>query len=54
MNVSTALEEVKQYKLLKYPNLDYPNYKIDLLQTKLSSINLNNKAIALEAVSSWI
>jgi hypothetical protein len=51
--ISLHLEEAETFKRLMYSCLDYPVYKIGLIQSKISEINLNNKAIAIESIQTW-
>jgi hypothetical protein len=38
-NVNFALNEIKKYEKLDYPDLDYPHFKVHLVQKKINQFN---------------
>ena len=53
-NVKYALAEIERFKGIKYPNLDYPNFKICGMKNRIGKSNADSKVECIEAVNSWI
>jgi hypothetical protein len=53
-NVKYALAEVEKFKLIEYPSLDYPKFKLGNMEKRIGLANVNNKLIGVEAINSWV
>ena len=53
-NVKYALAEIERFKSIRYPNLDYPNFKICGMKNRMGKSNAESKKECVESVNSWI
>jgi len=43
LNVNFVLNEIKRYEKFDYPDLDYPHFKVHLIQKRINQLNKNYK-----------